>query len=226
VLQQLAPRLERLPPPQRALWDELAATPDAFILHGGTAIALHLGHRHSVDFDLFAFEAVEPQALLDRVVYLDGAAVLEIAPNTLTVGVDRGGLVKVSYFGVPRLGRVRPPLQCSDNKLKVASLFDLGGMKVSVVQVRAESKDYLDIDAILRFGGCDLAQLLAAGRVIYGSAFSPQGALKALTYYGDGDLESVSEDIRARLIDAVRSVDLDKLPNLTEVLRRRPDDPS
>ena len=48
------PRLDILPPPQRRLWDELAAIPPEFVLYGGTAIALHLGHRQSVDFDFLA----------------------------------------------------------------------------------------------------------------------------------------------------------------------------
>jgi hypothetical protein len=51
--QDFAPRLDIVPPPQRRLWDELAAVPAAFVLYGGTAVALQLGHRTSVDFDFF-----------------------------------------------------------------------------------------------------------------------------------------------------------------------------
>lgn len=49
-----APRLDILPPSQRRLWDELKSTPRSFILYGGTALALGLGHRASEDFDFFA----------------------------------------------------------------------------------------------------------------------------------------------------------------------------
>ena len=45
------PRLDILPASQRTLWPELDATPDHFTLYGGTALALRLGHRQSVDFD-------------------------------------------------------------------------------------------------------------------------------------------------------------------------------
>jgi Nucleotidyl transferase AbiEii toxin, Type IV TA system len=48
------PRLDILPDVQQRLWPELAQTPDNFTLYGGTAIALRLGHRQSVDFDFFA----------------------------------------------------------------------------------------------------------------------------------------------------------------------------
>jgi hypothetical protein len=48
----LEPKLAILPPEQRRLWPELRDIPRGFVLYGGTAIALHLGHRQSVDFDL------------------------------------------------------------------------------------------------------------------------------------------------------------------------------
>ena len=45
------PKLESLPEAQRALWPELAQVSRHFVLYGGTAVALHYGHRTSVDFD-------------------------------------------------------------------------------------------------------------------------------------------------------------------------------
>src|SRR6185437_2641226 len=57
-----------------------------------------------------------------------------------------------SFFGLPDIPRLLPPLVAPDNGLQVASLLDLAGMKASVVQMRAEAKDYLDIDAILTDG--------------------------------------------------------------------------
>jgi hypothetical protein len=45
------PHLNTLLAPQRALWPELGATPGAFTLYGGTALALRIGHRTSIDFD-------------------------------------------------------------------------------------------------------------------------------------------------------------------------------
>ena len=45
-----------LPPAQRELWPELQAIGDQFVLYGGSAIALRLGHRSSIDFDFFSSE--------------------------------------------------------------------------------------------------------------------------------------------------------------------------
>lgn len=54
------PNLRTLPTAQRALWLELEATPDHFMLYGGTALALYLGHRTSVDFDFFSNASFDP----------------------------------------------------------------------------------------------------------------------------------------------------------------------
>jgi hypothetical protein len=62
---------------------------------------------------------------------------------------------------------------------QVASLLDLAGTKVSVIQMRAEAKDYLDVDALMRLGGVDLATALAAARALYGPTFNPEVTLKA-----------------------------------------------
>ena len=59
--------LSILPEPQLLLWEELAITPGKFVLYGGTAIALQLGHRESVDFDFFTDQTFDPQSLYDEI---------------------------------------------------------------------------------------------------------------------------------------------------------------
>jgi hypothetical protein len=206
------PRLDVLPAPQRRLWDELVAVPREFVLYGGTALALQLGHRQSLDFDFFGERPFDPMGLVSAVAFLAGAVVTQIEPNTLSCTVDRGGAVKLSFFGVPRLPRLLPPLIARDNNLQVASLLDIAGTKAAVVQVRAEVKDYIDIDALLTDGRIDLPTALAAAKVIHGEPFNPQSTLKALSYFGDGNLRRLSKSVRDRLAKASRAVDLDRLP--------------
>lgn len=209
-----APRLDVLPAPQRRLWEELGAIPPEFVLYGGTAIALHLGHRQSVDFDFFANRPLDPSRLVLDIPLLAGAVVTQRAPNTLSCLVDRGGPVALSFFGVPALPRLSPPLVAPDNALKVASLLDLAGTKLSVVQMRAEAKDYVDIDAILTDGRIDLPTALASGVALYGSAFSPSSALKALAYFEDETLRGLPRAVKDRLTRAVRAVDVGRLPSI------------
>jgi len=113
---------------------------------------------------------------------------------------------------VPRMPRLLPPLIARDNNLRVASLLDIAGTKAAVVQVRAEAKDYLDIDALLKDRRIDLATALAAAKAIRGEQFNPQSTLKALSYFGDGNLRRLPKSVRDRLAKASRAVDLDRLP--------------
>lgn len=210
------PRLDILPPSQLLVWRELVDVPAGFTLYRGTAIALHLGHRTSVDFDLFANHGFDPARLYRSLVFLREAEIIQQQQDTLTCLIDRGAPVQVSFFGLPEIGCVEAPHECADNGLKVASLIDLAGMKAAVVQNRSQAKDYIDIDALIGHG-IDLANCLAAARIIYGRSFNPQISLKALCYFGDGDLGSLSASVKQRLTVAVAAVELDKLPSLTAV---------
>src|SRR5512147_2393615 len=101
------PHLEILPPAQRRLWDEPAPLCSDFVLYGGTAVALHLGHRASLDFDFFGSSGFDPDRLYRLLPFLHGAEVLQKVADTLTCLVDRSGEVRISFFGVPGLGQVR-----------------------------------------------------------------------------------------------------------------------
>jgi len=92
--------LEVLPAAQKALWGELSSVPDEFVLYDGTALALHLGHRTSIDFDFFADRNLNLSTLESTVKFLRNARVIQREKNTLGVIVDRGGPVSVSFFGV------------------------------------------------------------------------------------------------------------------------------
>ena len=193
-----APRLDILPEPQRTLWPELTAVPRRFVLYGGTAIALRLGHRASVDFDFFSSTPFTPGELLPQMGWLDQGEVLQSAPNTLTVVVQRGAPVKISFFGGLRLGRVAEPELTADGVLLAASFLDLAATKVAVIQQRAERRDYLDLAALLG-AGISLEAALAAAQALYGDQFNPMISLKALTYFADGDLPQLPGALQERL---------------------------
>ena len=208
----LVPNLSMLPPPQLELWPKLGATPESFTLYGGTALTLRLGHRTSADFDFFSNASLDPERLASTLPYLKGAERVQMGLNTLTCRVDRGGAVLVSFFGGLGLGQVAERDQVKGMALYVASLLDIAGTKMAVVQKRAEAKDYLDIDALLRHG-VDLATALAAGSVVYGRSFNPLITLKALSFFDD--VPMLSGEVRERLGAAVAGVDVTKLPALT-----------
>ena len=99
------PRLDILPDEQRALWPALAQVPDPFVLYGGTALALRLGHRTSVDFDFFSSEALEFDALF-AIPFVRSGEVLQQEPATLTISTQRTEAiapVKVSFLAISTL---------------------------------------------------------------------------------------------------------------------------
>lgn len=223
-MKEFYPRLDVLPAAQKRLWSELSAVPDEFALYGGTALALHLGHRTSIDFDFFSERPLNLAELEAGVAFLANAKITQRERNTLSVIVNRGEPIKVSFFGVPKLPRLIPPLIVRDNNLKIASLLDLAGTKVSVIQMRAEAKDYFDVDAIIRLGQISLPTALAAAQVLYGPTFNPQLSLKALSFFDDGNLRELADDLKERLVVAARGVDLDDLPAVEGNSRRIDDD--
>ena len=189
------PNLSMLRQSQRQLWSEFSEVPEEFVLCGGTAVALHLGHRESYDFELFVSQNFDPDTLLDSISFLRNSNVVQKANSTLTCLVDRSVPVKISFFGVPKIQLTDPPLIAPETKLKVASLRDLAGMKAAVVQKGAEAKDYIDMDALIRLGHIDLSTALAAGNAIYGAQFNPANTLKSLCFFADGDLPEISQEV-------------------------------
>jgi len=207
----LALKLTALPEAQRLLWRDLEQTPRTFVLYGGTAIALRLGHRQSEDFDFFSNDSFEPSSLLTSLEYLRDARVDQRGDNTLTVLVDRSGPVKLSFFGDVRMARVEDPELAADNGLQVASLLDLAATKLKTIQQRAEAKDYLDLGAVLA-AGIKLSDALGAARAVYGNIFNPMAALKALTYFEDGNLRSLSSEAKRFLVTAAEAVRFESIP--------------
>ncbi|MDO5623437.1 MAG: nucleotidyl transferase AbiEii/AbiGii toxin family protein [Pseudomonadota bacterium] len=208
------PCMAVLPPAQKHLWPQLAnAAPLGFTLYGGTAIALRLGHRFSVDFDFFSDQPLNRQALHAALPWLARATTVQDDGNAWTVladGAAAGGdgtdeTVKVSFFGAIQFGRVGEPSFTDDGVLRVASLDDLLATKVKVVLQRAEAKDYRDVAAMVS-GGVSLSRALASARLLYGPNFQPSESMKALVYFNDGDLPTLSTAEKQTLVDAVKAV--------------------
>lgn len=205
------PRREVLPPAQQALWPLLAPAAElGFVLYGGTAIALRLGHRTSVDFDFFSSRPLDRHALAAAMPFTRTATALQATPDTLTflapVPSTAPNEVKVSFFAMPGFGRIGKPERTDDGVLRVASPVDLLATKLKTILQRAEAKDYRDIAALLRAGG-DLATGLGAARALFGPNFQPGEALKALVYFADGDLGNLPRRDQALLTDASTGVD-------------------
>ena len=202
------PKTAILPPAQRHIWPQLAPSISlSFVLYGGTAVALHLGHRQSIDFDFFSGDALPKAAIETSFSFMRDARVMQEAPDTLVVVAgDLTEPVRLSFFGDMRFGHINEPLLTSDGILRVASLEDLLATKLKAILDRAEVKDYVDIAAILS-AGVSLSKALGAFHVMFNAdAALP---LRALGFFKDGDLPQLPVEIQKSLRaarDAVSAV--------------------
>lgn len=202
------PHLEILPKPQQELWRELEPVSKlGFVLYGGTAIALQLGHRQSVDFDFFSEKKLNKDLLRKTFPFFQNATLLQDREETLTISVPskKGGIIKISFFGNLQFGRIDEPSKSSDGILQVASLDDLMATKLKVIFQRVESKDYIDIAAMIQYG-ISLEYGLAAASLMFGATFQPSECLKALTYFHGGDLDLLTPQTKDVLIHAAATL--------------------
>ena len=209
----LAPDLSRLPPAQVDLWARLGDVPDQFVLYGGTALSLRLGHRESVGFDFFTDETFRSDALLSALRWLGRVEVVEALDNTLTV-IDPGG-VRLSFFGDLGLQTVAEPSVATDNGIVVASVYDLAGTKTKAIYDRSEWKDYVDIHALI-LAGHRLADIIGYAATIFDRRFAfptPQ-FLRALVWFADGTAFDVPAPTQRGLEQAVRDLDLRDIPRV------------
>ncbi len=197
-------RIEVLPEAQRALWTTGMGAPKYFVLYGGTALALRLGHRQSLDFVFFSTEEFTPEVLLRELPHGREATLLQSGTNTLTLLTSGSESVKLSFFGGLPFAPVKAP-DIATNGIAVASFEDLYATKLAAAVQRSEAKDYTDIAALIEHG-FPLEYGLGCAIAFYGTHFTAALPLKALVYSDDGDLSSLPNATRATLIEAVRAV--------------------
>jgi len=189
---RLDPKIGILPRAQQDIWPLLApAARLSFVLYGGTAVALHLGHRTSIDFDFFRPAPLDKTELQSSFSFLRNAETLQEDKNTLVVNAKMpSGPVKLSFFGGMTIGSVNEPLRTADSVLLVASLEDLLTTKLKATLDRAEAKDYRDIAAMLE-AGVSLERGLGAFAKMFRK--DPGLVLRAIGFFKDGDLPSLSK---------------------------------
>lgn len=174
------------------------AKSSGFYLAGGTAVALRFGHRRSVDFDWFAPTFERPDALVAEIkthgLLLEGA---QVDAGTINGRIDG---VKISFFEY-RYPLLDPLESWPDYGIDVASLRDLGAMKLLAIAQRGSRKDFVDVQELLRQGGT-LADMLQDFRAKFQA--DSISVLRGLTYFDDAEAEPMPEMLNATDWSAVR----------------------
>ena len=158
-------------------------------------------------FCFFRAAPLDKDALHSALPLVSEGSIIQDSVDTLAVSMMTGsGVVKLSFFGSIGFGRVGDPLQTADGVLLVASLDDLMATKLKAILDRAEVRDYCDIAAMLRHGA-SLERALGSFRTMFKG--EPATMLRALAWFRDGDLSSLStadRDLLTAARDRVRDV--------------------
>jgi hypothetical protein len=173
--------LDILSDQQRGLLPFIAQFKRSFYLVGGTAIALHIGHRHSIDFDLFTTKKINKSRIKQKV--------FELPHNkkTLFADVDQAHFyvneVKLTFFQYPY--PVEHP-EMLDGIISMPSLLSLAAMKAYALGRRAKWKDYVDLYFLLKdyFAVKDISM---QAEQIFGQLFSEKLFRLQLAFHKDID---------------------------------------
>ncbi len=150
-----------------------------FFLVGGTAIGLQIGHRQSIDFDLFTEAPVSAQSIKNKLKKQNVSySIIHQEYDQLHLLLNE---VKLTFFSFPyKIDAVEP----FDRIINMPGLMDLAAMKALALGGRAKWKDYVDIYFLLKqqFSLKDIEQKACK---LFGEAFSPKLFRQQLVYFKD-----------------------------------------
>jgi len=168
----------------KRVWDKIAKTDIAgrFYLAGGTALAVHFGHRKSIDLDFFSSENFSTSDLKRQLSQISEIVLLGEADGTLHATADH---VMVSFFHYG-YSLLFPPIKFEG--LMLADKRDIAAMKLDAVSSRGSRKDFIDIYELLKY--YTLAELIDFFEMKYtGIKYNMLHILKSLIYFEDADGE-------------------------------------
>ncbi len=151
-----------------------------FYLVGGTAIALHIGHRYSIDFDLFSEKTFSTNHIIKAVEedYV-AAKVLFKGSDQIHFNINEVKLTFFEYpFGIPATEKF-------ENEIRLPALKTLGAMKAFALGGRAKWKDYVDLYFILKHH-FSMHEISDHAKELFGvGAFNEKLFRQQLSYFKD-----------------------------------------
>ncbi len=150
-----------------------------FGLVGGTAIALQIGHRESIDFDLFSAESFDNNAIkrkIEKIAKIDRVIVNKELEYTFLING-----VKFTFYHYPFLLEYSKNL---DNIIKIPDLITLSAMKAYALGKRAKWKDYVDLYFIIK-DYHPLSAVIEKTKKIFGAEFNANMFISQLSYFED-----------------------------------------
>jgi hypothetical protein len=180
-----------------------------FYLVGGTAIAMHIGHRRSIDFDLFKLSTLKPKSIIQTISDFDFPYIVtRRVTEQLNVNIHD---VKFTFFQYPFKVSANEKLE---DILRLPNLIDLAAMKAYALGRRTKWKDYVDIYFILK-DHFTVKQISDRTTELFGQLFSEKLFRAQLSYFGDIDYtEAVEYLVPPVPEDEIKSFLIDKATDI------------
>ena len=183
----------------------------SFYLVGGTAIALHLGHRRSIDFDLFSPARLNKSRIKGKLIHIPYKQI------PIFEDIDQLHLlinnVKFTFFNYPY--PVPHPLSV-DSIITIPSLLSLAAMKAFALGRRAKWKDYVDLYFILK-DYYTIEEIALEANKIFSQQFSEKLFREQLAFHKDIDYsEPIEFLIEAVPDDTIKTFLIDKATDIFE----------
>ena len=173
--------LEVLSNSQKKLFPKLNTFRRSFYLVGGTAIALHLGHRRSVDFDLFTKKKFVKHRVREKLRALQYQQILLFEDiDQIHVMIND---VKFTFFYYPY--SIEHPINF-ESIITIPDLITLAAMKAFDLGRRAKWKDYVDLYFILK-NHYSISEISKKANIIYSDQFSEKLFREQLAFHKDID---------------------------------------
>ncbi len=183
----------------------------SFYLAGGTAVALQLGHRRSIDLDLFterpwSFDRIQPALLAAGQLVVD-----RVEPGTF-VGSVGGVRTSLFHYGVPLLEEPLP----TRFGIPLAPLIDLACMKLVAVSQHGSRKDFVDLYYLGEHGIAIRDIMKALTRKYPSTQYNPVHLMRSLAYFEDAQAEPDPVMLVQYSWERVRRYALEQSQNLLE----------
>ena len=161
---------------------QLTAIPDLsnMYLAGGTSLALQIGHRKSVDLDLFGILEADDLSINQMVVRIGTVQLIKRTPN-IHIFIVNGIKVDIVNYSYPWIDAF-----VSEDQLRLAGKRDIAAMKLAAITGRGSRKDFIDLYYLLK--EFSLGEMLSFYSKKYqeGSSFM---VIKSLTYFDDAETD-------------------------------------
>jgi predicted nucleotidyltransferase component of viral defense system len=155
---------------------------EAFNLVGGTSLALQIGHRFSVDIDMFGNSQIDEIEFIQELSNFGSVVILKKSKNIIIFSVDG---IKVDFvnYKYPLLDK----LTIIDG-IRMVSVKDISAMKLNAIAGRGSKKDFIDLYFLLQKHSLSEMLSFYTNKYIDGSEFM---VLKSLTFFDDADNEEM-----------------------------------